>query len=227
MVISRSVFIALLLIPSAWPQARDQSADRAVAAPAPAAAAPAPNGVVDKILSLVGPADPAPLTPKQNFELYLLNTAGPVPLAGEAVGAAYGQLTNRPSEYGQGWAAFGKRYGANLAYNATRQTISYGMSLALREDTRYFASRAQGVWPRTRHAIVSTFTARRPDGQQTFSFAGVAGVAGACTISSIWGPGSWKGADNIASNAGISFAATAGLNVVREFLPDIFHRPRK
>lgn len=227
MVISRSIFIALLLIPNVWPQTEDRSADRAVVAPAGNPPEPAQTGLVDKILNMVGPADPAPLTTKQNFELYLLNTAGPVPLFGEAIGAGYGQLTTAPPEYGQGWAAFGKRYGANLLYNATRQTITYGTSLPLHEDTRYFASHSQGIWPRTRHALISTFTARHPDGRQTFSVASVAGVVGACTISSIWGPGSWKGVDNISYNAGISFAATAGLNIVREFLPDILHRPRK
>jgi hypothetical protein len=226
-VISRSIFIGLLLIPNAWPQTGEQSANRAVVAPSGNIPEPAQNGIADKILNMVGPAEPAPLTPQQNFELYLLNTVGPVPLLGEAVGAGYGQWTNAPPEYGQGWAAFGKRYGANLAYNATRQTITYGISLALREDTRYFASRAHGIWPRTRHALVSTFTARRPDGRQEFSVAGTAGVVGACTTSSIWGPGSWKGVDNIAYNAGISFAATAGFNIVREFLPDILRRPRK
>jgi hypothetical protein len=74
---------------------------------------------------------------------------------------------------------YGKRVGANLAYNATRQTISYGASLALHEDTRYFGSGAEGFWPRTRHALVSTFTARRPDSRDTFSVASVAGVVGA------------------------------------------------
>ena len=48
---------------------------------------------------------------------------------------------NSPKEWGQGWGAFGQRFGSNLAYNGIRQTITYGGSLALGEDTRYFASR--------------------------------------------------------------------------------------
>ncbi len=54
----------------------------------------------------------------------------------------------------------------------------------------------------------------------------MSGVIGASAISSIWGPDSWKGFNNIADNAGISFGATAALNIVREFLPDLLHRPR-
>jgi hypothetical protein len=37
----------------------------------------------------------------------------------------------------------------------------------------------------------------------------------------------WKGAENIGKNAGVSLAATAGFNVVREFLSDVLHRPNK
>ncbi len=179
------------------------------------------------MLDLTGPADPKPLTQKQAFDLYLMDTIGPMPILGEAAGAAWGQWMNTPKAYGQGWDAFGKRFGANMGYNATRQTITYGASLPLHEDTRYFASHDSGFWPRTRHALVSTFTARHPDGSDRFSFANTGGVVGACMISSIWGPPSWKGPGNIAENAAISFASTAVTNVVREFLPDILHRPRK
>jgi hypothetical protein len=171
---------------------------------------------------MVTPADPKTLTQKQRFHEYLLATGGPAPLLGEAVGAALGQWENTPKEWGQGWGAFGQRFGSNLAYNAVRQTISYGTSVVFNEDGRYFASTQTGTWQRTRHALVSTFTARHPDGRQTFSVSNTSGVIGAAAISSIWGPPSWKGVDNIAANAGISFASTAVFNVVREFFP----RPR-
>lgn len=119
--------------------------------------------------------------------------------------------------------AFGERYGSDLAYNGIRQTISYGASIVFHEDTRYFASRRRGFWHRTGYALLSTFTARHPGGEQSFSISSVTGVAGASAISSIWGPDSWKGAHNIAENAGISFGSTAALNIIREFLPNHLH----
>jgi len=190
-------------------------------------AAPATTGVLDKILVMVGPSDEKPQTSKEAFDGYLLSTIGPVPLLGEAAGAGIGQWMNSPKEWGQGWGAFGKRFGSNMGYNAVRQTITYGLGAALHEDSRYFGSHAQGFWPRTKHALVSTFTARHPDGSEKFAVSSVAGVIGGASISSLWGPASWKGAGNIAENAGISFASTAAFNVVREFLPDIFRRSRK
>jgi hypothetical protein len=185
------------------------------------------SGTLDRILDLVLPVSASSPARPERLNEFVLATVGPVPLIGELAGAGIGQWADAPKEWGQGWGAFGKRYGSNLAYNGIRQTITYGGSLALDEDTRYFASPKSGFWPRTRHALVSTFTARHPDGSNQFSISGTAGVIGASAISSVWGPDSWKGPGNIAKNAGISFASTAATNLIREFLPDIFHRTRK
>jgi hypothetical protein len=228
-ILLRFVLFALSLAPVVLAQ-NDNTANRLL--PPADAAAPSTVGqpdanVLDWVLGLVGPTpSTAPVHPER-FREFLLSTVGPAPLIGEAVGAGIEQWENTPKEWGQGWGAFAKRYWSNLAYNGIRQTITYGGSLALGEDTRYFASRRSGVWPRTRHALVSTFTARHMDGRESFAFSSTAGVIGASALSSVWGPESWKGPGDIAENAGISFAATAVSNVIREFLPDIFHRPRK
>lgn len=182
--------------------------------------------IIDKLLGIVGPAEPSQLTEKKRFQLYLVATAGPVPLLAEAFGAGLGQWRDSPKEWGQGWTAYGQRYGSNVAYNGVRETITYGTSFAFREDNRYFASRKHGLWPRTGYAILSTFTARHPDGRQAFSISSFVGVVGASAIASTWEPHSFKGIENISKNAGISFATTAGFNVLREFLSDILRRPR-
>src|SRR5689334_1061807 len=132
-------------------------ADR-VTAPA---AAPAQPGAFDRVLDLVLPVPATEPPHAERLGEFVMNTIGPVPLVGEAVGAALSQASNSPKEWGQGWNAYGKRFGSNLAYNGVRQTITFAGSNLLREDTRYFASRSDGFLPRARHALVSTFTARR------------------------------------------------------------------
>jgi len=219
--------LALAGLPAAFSQGAEPFTSPAPpATAAPIVVTPDEMDLISKVLGMVGPSEPTHLTEKARFQQYLLSTGGPVPLLGEAAAAGIGQGTNKPPEWGQGWGAFGERYGSNLAYNGVRQTITYGLSIAFHEDTRYFASGRHGFWGRTGYALLSTFTARHPDGNQSFSVSSVSGVIGASAISSIWGPGSWKGVDNIAENAGISFGTTAALNVVREFLPDLLHRPR-
>jgi hypothetical protein len=221
------VFLAVACLPVAFSQAPEAFVNPAVSPTATQpAVTPAEMDLIDKVLGMVGPSEHTKLTQKDRFQIYLLSVGGPVPLLGEAAGSGISQWTNSPPEWGQGWGAYGERYGSNLAYNGIRQTITYGASIALHEDTRYFASGRHGVWSRTGYALLSTFTARRPNGRQSFSFSSVGGVIGASGIASIWGPRSWQGFDNISENAGISFGATAALNVVREFLPDLLRRPR-
>jgi hypothetical protein len=221
------VFLTVACLPAAFSQPSEAFVNPA--ASTTAAQPPATlekMDIIDKVLGMVGPSEHTKLTEKNRFQIYLLSVGGPVPLLGEAAGAGISQWKSTPPEWGQGWRAYGERYGSNLAYNGIRQTITYGASVALHEDTRYFASGKHGVLNRTGYALLSTFTARRSNGQQSFSFSSVGGVIGASGIASIWGPRSWQGFNNIAENAGISFGATAALNIVREFLPDLVHRPR-
>jgi hypothetical protein len=182
---------------------------------------------LNKIFGMVAPDEPSQLTEAKRFHLYLLSAGGPIPILGEAIGAGVSQWENSPEEWGQGWNAYGHRFGSNLAYNGIRQTITYGTSVVFHEDNRYFASHKRGLWARTGYAVLSTVVAQHPDGRRAFSVSAVTGIVGASAISSIWGPPSWKGAENIAGNAGISFLTTAGFNIVREFLPDVLHHYRK
>ena len=159
----------------------------------------------DRLIDLLGPADPAPLTAQQRFQTYLLNAAGPVPIIGEGLGAAFSQRIDSPPEWGRGWHAYGMRFGSDLAFNAVRQTISYTAGAVFHEDYRYFASRDQAAWRRARHALISTFAARRPDGSQSFSISSVTSVVGASGISSLWGPPSWQGAGGLCFSCALPF----------------------
>lgn len=184
------------------------------------------NALLNAIAGL-GPSEKSQLSEKERFQLYLASTIGPFPILGEAAGAAVSQYTNTPSEWGQGWGAYGKRFGSNMAYNGIRQTLTYGISIPLHEDNRYFSSGKTSKAQRILYAMKSTFTAVKPDGAQTVSISAIAGVIGASAISSTWNPPSARGFGNVMGDAGISFATTAGFNVVREFLPDLVGKHRK
>jgi len=171
-----------------------------------------PN-LLDTILVMAGTSEPVEITAKQKFQNYLLSIGGPAPLIAEAASAGLSQWGNNPREWGQGWGAYGQRFGSDLAYNGIRQSILYSLSIPLHEDNRYFPSKAHGFFPRAAHALVSGFIAKHPDGRQRFSFSDIAAVGGASAISSTWGPSSWKGLGNIAGNAGVSFASPLFSNI--------------
>jgi hypothetical protein len=184
------------------------------------AAMPA-EGFVVKTLRKFGPFERTPLTEKERFRVYVASTVGLPAIAGEAVSAAYSHATDSPHEWGQGMAGYGQRFGSNLAYNAVRQTISYGLSIPLHEDNRYFASRRESIHGRILYALASPLIAHKADGRATFSFSQAAGLAGAASIPMLWFPPSARGPGNALTNAGWTYAGTAASNLFREFVPDL------
>ena len=62
---------------------------------------------------------------------------------------------------------------------------------------------------------------RGADGTQHFSISQLGSTAGAAFISRIWQPRSTGSAGDGAQSFGIAMGMNAGINVVREFMPDI------
>src|SRR5262249_52971230 len=148
-------------------------------------------------------------------------TFGYVPVISAVSSAGFSQWIDSPPEWGQGGAAYARRVSNNLAFNAVRNTLAYGTSIPFHEDNRYFASRKQTVGGRVLHALISPVVARHADGREGFSVSSATGIVGATLISRTWSPPSWQGGANIGASIGLTYAGTAGLNVVREFVPDL------
>lgn len=180
-----------------------------------------------RALQVLEPPPPTPLTASEKFQQYLLNSIGPFPDLGEAASAGISQWTNSPKEWGQGAAGYGKRLGNNVAYNVVRNTLAYGISIPTHEDTRYFASGKATAGGRIAHALLSPVTARHADGRDRFSCSNTAGIVGANLIALTWAPPSWRTPGNFGTSVAWSYAGTAGLNLLREYVPDLIRRLRR
>ena len=185
------------------------------------------EGTAVKALRLFEPFQPKPLTPKGRFRLYIESTIGPLPIVTQAISAGVFQGLDRPPEWGQGAAGYGKRMADGFAYNAVRTTITYGTSVLFREDNRYFASGRAHTGGRVLFALTSPFRARTDGGKYRFSISTTSGIVGSAVISRTWEPQSWQGAGNISRSIGYGYAGIAGLNLFREFVPDIIRRLKK
>jgi hypothetical protein len=91
----------------------------------------------------------------------------------------------------------------------------------LHEDNRYFGSREHGFGRRILYAVKRSVLARKDDGTSRISISQIGSTAGAAFISRLWQPSTNNSAGDGAVSFGISMASNAGLNVMREFLPDI------
>jgi hypothetical protein len=150
---------------------------------------------------------------------YVFDAFGPYPIAGAALTAGIGQYSNSPPEWGQGAEGYSKRFVSDFGIAAVSTTTRYALAEALKEDTLYYRCECTGVLPRLRHAVVSTFTARRgEDGHRVFSIpALVAPYAGTMTAVYAWYPGRYDATDSLRMGNYNLLVYMAG-NIALEFL---------
>ncbi|MGB8010204.1 MAG: hypothetical protein WCF68_01210 [Terriglobales bacterium] len=173
----------------------------------------------------VSTANPPPdltyIRPPETTKLrnYFFDAFGPYPIAGAGIAAGINQFNNAPPEWKQGAEGYSKRFGSNYGIVAVTTTTRYALSEALREDTLYYRCECKGVFPRLKHAVTSTFTARRGvDGHRVFSFPDlVAPYAGTMTAVYGWYPGRYDYKDAFRMGS-YSLLAYVGANISLEFL---------
>ena len=170
-----------------------------------------------------------PLTTGQKFRIATASVFdwGSYPFNGTL--SAIAQARNDPKEWGQGWDAYGKRFGANFADNSigTYMTVAIFPAL-LHEDPRYYQLGSGGFRRRAYHAVNRLFVTRTDSGHDRFNYSESVGNAAAAALSNIYHvPG-----DRTASRNAVTFAFLIvydGLsNGLKEFWPDIrrkvFHK---
>lgn len=149
---------------------------------------------------------------------YAFDAFGPYPIAGAAVAAGINQFGNAPPEWNQGLKGYSRRFGSDFGIVAVGTTTRYALAEAFKEDTLYYRCDCTGVFPRMRHAVVSTLIARRgDDGHRVFSFPSlVAPYAGTMTAVYGWYPNRF-GAKDAFRMGNYNLLAYAGGNIALEF----------
>jgi hypothetical protein len=158
-------------------------------------------------------------TEQTKLSTYLFEAFGPYPILGAAFVASIDQAENTPPQWGQGATAYEKRFGSNLGIAAITTTTRYTLAEILQEDTVYYRCQCHGVFPRMRHALLSSVTSRRgEDGHRALSFpAIVAPYAGSFAAVYAWYPGRY-GAKDALRMGNYSLLGVAGENVALEFI---------
>jgi hypothetical protein len=203
-----------------------QSADRA----ATTASSTASGGKAGFVASLVRPFAPAakgPISSREKFHDYLDSTFSWIPLASNATTAAIAFGLDHPVEWHQDAPGYARRLGDKLARNTIRTSVTYPTSLLFHEDNRYFASGRSRIPGRVLFAVSSPFRARRPSGRYSFSVSSSTGIVASNLTALAWAPPSWRTPGSVMRGIGYSYLGISGLNVFREFVPDILRALRR
>lgn len=154
---------------------------------------------------------------KQQFQNYLNAVFGPLAFVRTAISAGLDQSKPAPPEWDSGVAGYGERYGFQFGILMISETVKYSGGAVLHEDVEYHKCECVGLFPRTKHAIVSVFTAKTKNDRTVLSPPSIiAPYAASFTAMNVWYPARYGPADAFRTGS-VSFGFRMGVNVVREF----------
>jgi hypothetical protein len=169
-------------------------------------------------------SDAAPLTAKMKFQLALKVSYDPVTIAGVALVSASRQAANTP-KYGQGWGAYGERFGATAADGFTDIMIGGAvLPSLLHQDPRYFYQGTGTTGSRIRHAMFSPFVAKGDNGKWQPNYSSLGGDLASSALSNLYYPQANRGAGLVFGNFAIGTAERIGASLAQEFLLGKFTR---
>jgi len=131
-----------------------------------------------------------PMTVRQRQEIYLQQTlATPGAYLKRMVDAGVDQWRDWPSQWGQGWGAYGERFASREGQFVAANSLAALGNAALKYEARYDECRCSGFWPRTRHAIMRNFLTYNHSEQELRPQWGLYGGSfGGGVISTAWKP---------------------------------------
>ena len=171
------------------------------------------------------PATP-PLTPKQKWLFFLDETKDPFNIFSEALSAGLSQADNQTPKYGEGAAAYARRFGAAVGDFGSQNLFSDAvLACLLHQDPRYFRKGPQWKFlPRVAYSLSRIPVARQDSGRNTFNASGVFGMMLGIGASNLYYPSASRTGTVMATRVGTSLAGWAIGNVAAEFWPDIHQK---
>ena len=178
---------------------------------------------ITTIILLLG-VTAAPAANPEKPGQYVKHTLGPKAVVMAATGAAVNQANDTPHEWGQGAAGFGRRFASGFGKHLVHKAIQYPIARLRHEEFSYHPSGKQGFGPRLQYALVGTvMTHKTTTGERTVAVGQICGAIGSGLVSRLWQPASVSSLASGFASGGITLGVDAGVNVVKEFWPEIRH----
>jgi hypothetical protein len=172
--------------------------------------------------------DALPLSPGQKFQLFVKSSTDPWPFLLAGVVAGIGQADDSPTEWGQGFQGYAKRFGGNYTDAFIGNFFGNAvLPVLIKEDPRYFQKGTGNPVGRILWAAGSTFWCRRDNGKWGPNYANVGGNMIGSAIARAYYPVSERDAyDTIMDGFTVSVEGIVGAEVI-EFWPDLVRHHRR
>ena len=168
--------------------------------------------------------NPQPLGASGKFKLFVNQSISPAYVIAAASSAAISQARNVPSAYGQGWDAYGGRFGAGMARGSSNAFFSsFVFATALHEDPRFFPQNRPSFWGSVKYSAERLVVTRKDSGTDGVNISGILGPLAAEALANVYLPTSEQTGANTAKRYGYDMAWRFAGNMFKNYWPTIFH----
>ena len=170
------------------------------------------------------------LSTGQKFELFVDNSVSAHTIMWAALGASVGQANDSPTPFGKEWGGYGKRFGANMARQASSQFFgTFVLASALHEDPRFYAEINPTFFHAVEYSVQQVFIMRNDDGRNVAAWSRLGGPLMAEGLANVYWPEQNRTVGDTFFRYGLDLASRAGGNMLREYWPvllrKISHKP--
>lgn len=170
-------------------------------------------------------ATEGPLTSGQKFQLFVADSISPSAILGSALTSAIGQATNSPEGYRQGWDAYGKRFGASMARQASSEFFgTFMLASILKQDPRFFPQENPTFSGSVKYSLERVLVTRNDQGRDVANWSGLIGPLMSEGLANAYWPENERSAGQTLKRYGYDLAGRAGANLLRNYWPVFFRK---
>jgi hypothetical protein len=135
-----------------------------------------------------------------------------------------GQARDVPVGYGQGWDAYGSRFGADMARASSNSFFgTFLFAALLHQDPRFFPQSNPALWQTVRYSAELIVITRDDSGNSVFNSSGLLGPFASEGLANLYLPSSERTLGKTATRFGVDLAWRFAGSAFKNYWPSIFH----
>jgi hypothetical protein len=166
---------------------------------------------------------PGPISPGGKFKIFVNQSISPAYILASALSAAINQANNSPSAPGQGWDAYGTRYGYSIARASSQSFFgTFVFASLFRQDPRFFPENHPSFFRAIKYSAVRIVVTRSDKGNDTFNSSGLLGPLAAETLANAYYPVHEQTGARTMERYGSDLVWKFAGNMFKEYWPTLF-----
>jgi hypothetical protein len=165
-----------------------------------------------------------PLSVGEKAKLFVDQSISPAYITVSVLNSAVQQARDVPPGYGQGWDAYGDRFGSSMARASSNAFFtSFVIPSVLHQDPRFFPQSNPTLWGSVKYSLRRIVITPTDSGGQTFNTSEIVGTLASETLANAYLPKAEQNGRKTGVRIGTDFAWKFAGNMFKNYWPTFFH----